>query len=126
MLFNQKAFFLAGALFGALAIIFGAFGSHALKSRLTADRLNVFEIGVRYQMYHALLLISLAWAISFFTSSLVSSAGWIIVLGTCVFSGSLYCLVLFDAAWWGAVTPIGGMILLIGWVMLALGAFLTK
>lgn len=100
----------AGLMF--LAVGLGAFGAHALKSRLTPDMLAVFETGVRYQVYHALALLLL--------TSLrgPSKAAWCFTAGIALFSGSLYLLALTGARKWGAVTPIGGLLFLIGWLIL--------
>lgn len=122
MTVEQRTFLILGAVLSFLAVAAGAFGAHALKTRLTVERLNVFEIAVRYQMYHALALLILAWAMSMLSSQWISLAGWALCVGTFIFSGSLYCLVLFNASWWGAITPIGGVILLIGWALFALAA----
>lgn len=122
---EQKSLFVIGALLGCIAIFAGAFGSHALKTKLTIERLAVFEIAVRYQMYHALFLIVLALAAAFLSSSWISAAAWVILAGTIVFSGSLYCLVLMNASWWGAITPIGGVLLGIGWFLTAIGGLFS-
>jgi uncharacterized membrane protein YgdD (TMEM256/DUF423 family) len=122
----QKVFFTSGALFGLLAFAAGAFGSHILKNKLSPDYLTVFEVAVRYQMYHALALMVLAWATLFFSSSLIPLAGWFFVFGTVIFCGSLYILVFSGVRWWGAITPVGGIILLLGWLLLVMGGLLSK
>lgn len=119
----MKIFFSLGALLGGLAVAFGAFGAHALKETLTAEDLATFEIGVRYQMYHALALIAVAWAMTHWESPLLPIAGWAFVAGVTVFSGSLYLLVLTGPRWLGAITPIGGVALIAGWALLAWTAF---
>ena len=91
----------------------GAFGAHGLKSTLTPSRLETFEIAVRYQMYHAIAIV-LAGSLQ------APAAGWCFVAGIVIFSGSLYLLVLTDVGWLGAVTPIGGVLFLVGWGALAL------
>src|SRR5262245_18677794 len=112
-----------GAIFGGLAVALGAFGAHALQSRVPADRLVVFETGVRYQMYHALALMAVAFVLQAGgRASLATYAGWAFAAGIVIFSGSLYALVLTGVRTWGAVTPIGGVALLAGWVLLALAA----
>jgi uncharacterized membrane protein YgdD (TMEM256/DUF423 family) len=115
-----------GAVFGGLAVALGAFGAHALQSRLPADRLAIFETGVRYQMYHALALIAVAAVIAWGgRTALATYAGWAFVAGIVIFSGSLYALVLTGVRTWGAVTPLGGLAFLAGWVLLALAASRT-
>jgi uncharacterized membrane protein YgdD (TMEM256/DUF423 family) len=81
--------------------------------------LAVFETGVRYHFYHALGLFAVAWMSKNTVSGLVSAAGWAFVFGIVVFSGSLYILSISGVRWWGAITPIGGVAFLVGWVMLA-------
>jgi len=85
-------------------------------------RLITFETGVRYQMYHALALIAVAWAATRWSNSLTSVAGWLFVAGTLIFSGSLYALSLTGARWLGAITPLGGVAFISGWLCLALAA----
>jgi uncharacterized membrane protein YgdD (TMEM256/DUF423 family) len=114
-----RLFFGLGAGFAGFAVVLGAFGAHALRQSLGADDLATFEIGVRYQMYHALALIAVAWASGHWSSPLVSAAGWLFVAGIVVFSGSLYVLVLTGQRWLGAVTPIGGVAMIAGWALLA-------
>lgn len=85
--------------------------------------LNVFEIGVRYQMYHALALIAVAWASTRWPGTLATTSGILFILGTIIFSGSLYVLSMSGIRWLGAITPIGGLAFLAGWVCLALAAW---
>lgn len=112
-----------GAVSAAVAVGLGAFGAHALKDRLTPERLDVFEVGVRYQMYHALAL--LACGLLALHGRRVDIAGWSFAVGTLVFSGSLYALVLAERRWLGAITPIGGLAFLVGWLALAVAASST-
>src|SRR3954469_22274189 len=105
----ERLFAVLGALSAFIGVGAGAFGAHALKTRLTPDLIAVFEVGVRYQMYHALGLFACAWAASRWPGALTASAGWLFVAGTVVFSGSLYLLALTGARWLGAITPIGGV-----------------
>lgn len=114
-----KILALAGSLLGFLGVALGAFGAHGLRHRLGPDMLAVFETGVRYQMYHAVMLWVAAWALDRFQVPLMAAAGWAFLAGTLVFSGSLYILVLSGVRAWGAVTPVGGLLLLTGWAMLA-------
>ena len=101
----------------------GAFGAHALRAALTEDMQKVFEVAVRYQMYHAFALIATAWAADHFSHAALSWGGWCFFSGAVVFSGSLYLLVFTGVTKWGAVTPIGGALLLIGWVLIIVGAW---
>jgi len=120
----DRIFFVLGALSGAMAVGLGAFGAHGLKTRLPADLLATFETGVRYQMYHALALLAVAWAATRWSGShLPTSAGWLFVAGTVLFSFSLYLLALTGQRWLGAVTPLGGVAFVAGWVCLALAAW---
>ncbi len=112
---------LLGCVFGFIAVAAGAFGAHALKDRLPADRLAVFETGVRYQMGHALALLFVAVAGGARGARLARVAGWLFVAGILVFSGSLYLLALTGVRAWGAVTPFGGVAFLLGWALLAWG-----
>ncbi len=112
-----------GALLGMLAIIFGAFGAHALKKKASASQLASFETGVKYQMYHAILLLVLGYNFSY--NSPIED--WIIIcflVGTFLFSFSIYGLVLSDLAgkkwrFLGPITPLGGLLLTVGWALLA-------
>ena len=115
----ERVFFILGALSGFIGVAAGAFGAHGLKSRLSAEALSIFEVGVRYQMYHAFALIAAAWAQSKWPSSLVTTGGWFFILGTILFSGSLYLLSLSGVRWLGAITPVGGLAFLAGWACLA-------
>ena len=112
-----------GALFAGLGVVLGAFGAHALKDRLTPELLAIFETGVRYQMYHALGLLAVAWAQQRWPTSQASTAGWCFTLGILIFSGSLYALALSGVRWLGAVTPLGGVAFIVGWALLAWSAF---
>jgi uncharacterized membrane protein YgdD (TMEM256/DUF423 family) len=103
----------AGLAFAAVAL--GAFGAHALRARVGPDALATFETGVRYQMYHALALFACAWAQERWASPLFGYAGWLLLAGIVIFSGSLYLLTLTGQRWWGAVTPLGGLAFLVGW-----------
>jgi uncharacterized membrane protein YgdD (TMEM256/DUF423 family) len=102
-----------------LSVAFGAFGAHALKSKLTPEMLTIFEVGVRYQTYHALGLFVVAWFSERNFSIVLPAAGWFFVAGIILFSGSLYALSLTGTRWFGAITPIGGLCFLIGWACIA-------
>ncbi|HEY4320001.1 MAG TPA: DUF423 domain-containing protein [Gemmatimonadales bacterium] len=111
----------AGALFGALAVILGAFGAHALQARLDAHDLQTYETAVRYQMYHAFALFAAAWLISQRLPQ-AGRAAWLFLAGIVIFSGSLYLLVATGQRWLGAVTPLGGLCFIAGWIYLAVAA----
>jgi uncharacterized membrane protein YgdD (TMEM256/DUF423 family) len=118
----SKTFLLIGALAGATGVALGAFGAHALRSRMTPEMLAVFETGVRYQMYHALALVALAALEPRLGGYLVLTAGWAFTLGIVLFSGSLYVLALTGVSTFGIVTPFGGLAFLVGWAALAIAA----
>lgn len=120
----ERIFFILGSVSGGLAVALGAFGAHGLRSRLTPDLLATFETGVRYQMYHALALLAVGWAVTRWTrSAFPTYAGWLFVAGTILFSFSLYLLALTGARWLGAITPLGGVAFVAGWMCLALAAW---
>ena len=107
-----------GAVFGALAVITGAFGAHGLRERLTPEDLATWEVAVKYQMYHALALMAVA-ALKAAGLQIGGSTAWLFVSGIVIFSGTVYALALGGPRWLGAVTPIGGLLLILGWVTLA-------
>lgn len=117
----DRSFALAGAISGLLAVAAGAFGAHALRAQLAPGQLLTFETAARYQMYHALALLAVAWASTRWPGLPVRAAGWLFIGGTVLFSGSLYILALTGARWLGAVTPLGGLLFLAGWLSLAAG-----
>ena len=117
---------ICGAVCGAVGVAAGAFGAHALKARLTPEFLAVFETGVRYHLIHALALLVVAWAATRWPSRAISAAGWLFMAGVVLFSGSLYALCLSGAGALGAVTPVGGIALIAGWLLLAWGAWTGK
>ncbi len=119
-----RYFFFLGSLLGGLGVVLGAFGAHTLKARLTPELLATFETGVRYQMYHALMLLVVALApLGKPARGLLAVGGWLVVTGTLLFSGSLYLLALSNLRVVGAITPFGGIALICGWFILALAAF---
>lgn len=119
----DRLFFAIGALMGALGVAFGAFGAHGLKARVTPDLLQIWETGAHYHLIHALALIAASWAIQRFPGGLSVAAGWCFLFGIVIFSGSLYTLAFTGIRWLGAITPIGGVLFIVGWVLLALAAF---
>jgi uncharacterized membrane protein YgdD (TMEM256/DUF423 family) len=118
----DRLFLMIGALSAGLGVAAGAFGAHALRARLEPRLLEVFETAVRYQMYHALALLAVAWLASRVPGSMSTAAGWLFVAGTVIFSGSLYAMVFTGVRALGAITPIGGVCFIAGWVCLALAA----
>jgi uncharacterized membrane protein YgdD (TMEM256/DUF423 family) len=120
----DRTFLLVGAVAALIGVGFGAFGAHGLRGRLSPEMLAVFETGVRYQMYHAFAILTVAIALSRFDGPLVRAAGWLFTLGIVLFSGSLYALALTGTTMLGAITPFGGIAFLAGWVCLVLTAIL--
>jgi uncharacterized membrane protein YgdD (TMEM256/DUF423 family) len=118
---TSRRFAALGALFAFVAVGLGAFGAHALEGRLTPGDLSTFETGVRYQTFHALALFVVAWAADRSPGPWISAAGWLFSIGIVVFAGSLYFLVLTGPRALGAVTPVGGVAFLVGWLTLAIG-----
>jgi uncharacterized membrane protein YgdD (TMEM256/DUF423 family) len=119
----ERIFFALGSLSALIAVAAGAFGAHILGGRLSADMLATFETGARYQMYHGLALLGVAWAVTHWPGPLTTAAGWLFVAGTILFSGSLYALSLSGVRWLGAITPLGGIAFIGGWLCLALAAW---
>jgi len=119
----ERTFAAAGALSAFLAVAAGAFGAHWLRARLSAELLAVFETAARYQMYHALALIAVAFAWSRWPAPAVRAAGWLFIAGTVLFSGSLYLLAVTGTRWLGAITPLGGLCFLAGWLAVAAAAW---
>ena len=119
----DRIFFMAGATSALLGVGAGAFGAHMLRDRLPAEMLVIYETAARYQMYHAFALLAAAWAQVRWPGSAVRWAGWLFVVGTVIFSGSLYALSLTGVRMLGAITPFGGMALLAGWFCLVASAW---
>lgn len=115
----DRVFLAIGCVSAAVAVVLGAFAAHGLRARLVPDMLSTFEIGVRYQMYHALALLVVGILVPRVSSPTLALAGWLFVAGTLVFSGSLYALAVTGQRWLGAVTPLGGAALIAGWLVLA-------
>ena len=116
----ERTFFSLGAVFAGLAVAAGAFGAHALRARVEPRLLEVFETAARYQMYHALALIAVAWASSRWPSSLINTSGWLFVAGILLFSGSLYAMTFTGVRALGAITPFGGVCWILGWFLLVI------
>jgi uncharacterized membrane protein YgdD (TMEM256/DUF423 family) len=116
-----RLFFLRlAAPLGATGVLFGAFAAHVLSTRLSDDMLSVFEIGVRYHLYHALALLAVSVAPATWWNRLrLREVAWAWIAGIVVFSGSLYLLALTELKWLGMITPVGGLALVAGWLLLA-------
>ena len=119
-----------GGIYGMLSIILGAFGAHAFKNLLTPDKLDSFEVGVRYQMYHAIVLLIIGLFLNLETS-IEKWTAWSIIIGTFLFSVSIYLLAF--AEYWkinlkflGPVTPLGGLFMIAGWALLIISFVKTR
>lgn len=114
---HAKLFLILGGLNGALVVALGAFGAHGLKARLAPDELAIYQTGIQYHLYHALGLVAVgltAWHLS--ESGLLRWAGWLMLAGIVLFSGSLYALGLSGLRWLGAITPFGGLAFIVAWL----------
>lgn len=119
---TAKVILIIAGVFGALAVGLGAFGAHGLEATLTANgRLDTYETAVKYQFYHTLALLLLGILMLNLSHDYFSWGAWSFVIGMVIFSGSLYTLSLTNITWLGAITPIGGLGLILGWVFLILG-----
>jgi uncharacterized membrane protein YgdD (TMEM256/DUF423 family) len=123
----HKTFLKAAAIIGALSVALGAFGAHALKEKLTPDALVIFETAVRYQFYHVFALLAAGMLYKEFPNKWISNAGKLFIIGIIIFCGSLYLLSTFKGMnmegmnWIGAITPLGGLSFILGWVCLFIG-----
>jgi uncharacterized membrane protein YgdD (TMEM256/DUF423 family) len=115
-----------GSFIAGFAIAGGAFGAHFLKDVLDPSMLAVFDTATRYQMYHGLGLCVVAWAVDRYPEKRLEPSGWLFLVGIMLFSGSLYGVSLTGMRWLGAVTPIGGVILLVGWFLLGYRVWRTR
>ncbi len=123
-----QIFLSLAAILGGLSVAAGAFGSHALREKISERSLEIFEVGTRYQMYHALALLVVALLLSRIESppSTLLASGWLFIIGITIFSGSLYALSLSGVKYLGAIAPIGGAALIAGWGALAFAAWSLK
>ena len=120
----ERTFFIIASLLGGLSVALGAFGAHALRGRIEESLLANYQTGVSYMFYHALALFAVAWAVSKWpASNLPVWAGWLFVVGVVVFSGSLFVMAFTGLRWLGAITPIGGVAFIVGWLLLAFVAW---
>ncbi len=115
--------FVTGAIAAALGVAAGAFGAHGLKSVAPPEMVAIFETGARYHQIHALGILAAAWAADRWPGPWPGAAGWCFVAGIAVFSGSLYLLALTGQRWLGAITPLGGLAFIAGWIALAVAAW---
>jgi uncharacterized membrane protein YgdD (TMEM256/DUF423 family) len=119
----HKLFLIISSISGILAVGFGAFGAHALKDKLQSEgTLDTFQTAVQYQFYHTLALLGIAFLLTKYQSQWLHYAGFSMTFGILIFSGSLYILCLTGMKWLGAITPIGGLLFILGWVFLLLTA----
>ncbi|MCY7273770.1 MAG: DUF423 domain-containing protein [Phormidesmis sp. CAN_BIN44] len=123
-----RVFLTIAALLGGSAVGFGAFGAHALKERLSERSLEIFETAARYQMYHALalLLVGVLMSRSTTEQTFLTASGWAFIVGVVLFCGSLYALSFSGIKWLGAVAPLGGLALMVGWAAIAVAAWNYK
>ncbi len=119
----DRIFVAAASLLGFLAVALGAFGSHGLAAHFEAnpDLEPIYRTATQYHFYHALALLAAAWAMSRWPGPLITWAGILFIVGVVIFSGSLYLMSLTGVRWLGAITPLGGVAFLAGWVLLAVG-----
>ncbi len=120
---TDRMLVLAGSLLGLTAIVAGTFAAHVVPEYLDEKALNTFDTAVRYHTYNALATLAAAWVWSRWPGRTPMLAGWMFVVGTVLFSGSLYVLVSTGARWLGMVAPIGGSAMIVGWFLLALAPF---
>ena len=123
-----RLFLSIAAILAGLSVAGGAFASHALKEKLSERALEIFEIGSKYQMYHALALLAIGLLLSRseVAPTLLNTAGFAFIAGVVLFSGSLYALSLTGIKWLGATAPLGGVAFLVGWGCLAVAAWSFK
>jgi uncharacterized membrane protein YgdD (TMEM256/DUF423 family) len=124
----NKTYLIVAAIFGAAAVMLGAFGAHGLKTKMNPDAFEIFETAVKYQFYHVFALLAVAIISQYIPGSLLNWSGRCFIIGILLFSGSLYLLSYFKMIgnsqmnWLGAVTPFGGLCFIAGWLLLAIAA----
>ncbi len=129
---SSKSLLITAALSGALAVALGAFGAHGLKAMLSSERIAIFHTGVTYQYYHTFAMFLVAILSTQLKTPALVKAGWFFLAGIVLFSGSLYLLACRDIlgisnwSWLGPITPIGGVLFIVGWVWLAIGILKEK
>lgn len=123
----HKGFLILASILGALSVLIGAFGAHALRQMVPAESVATFETGVRYQFYHVFALLAVAILFQSFPGKWLTASGWMFILGILLFSGSLYLLTALKATntvglkGIGIITPIGGLFFIAGWICLLIG-----
>jgi len=128
----QIAYVKTACLIGALSVVLGAFAAHALKGHIPENAVNIFETGVRYQFYHVFALLATGILYQNFPNKLIKWAGILFIMGIVIFSGSLYLLTIIKATaltgydWVGAITPLGGLSFILGWIFLFAGCSKNK
>ena len=115
----MKSLLIIGAVFAAFSVLLGAFGAHFLKNRLSIEDLAIFETAVRYQIYHSLGIMIMGVASFYIPHNLISLPSYFMIFGTIIFSGTLYLIVFTNLRWMGAITPVGGLCLILGWLIFA-------
>ena len=121
----NKTFLITAAIFGAISVMLGAFGAHALKNKMSADAFEIFETAIKYQFYHVFALLAAGILAQAFPGGFITWSGRFFIAGILIFSGSLYLLSYFKASgnqqmnWLGAITPFGGLSFITGWIFLA-------
>lgn len=127
----HKGFIKTAAILGLMSVVLGAFAAHALKESISDYAVNIFETGVRYQFYHVFALLAAGILYKEFSNGFIRWSGIFFIAGIILFSGSLYCLTYIKGAvmpgykWIGAITPIGGLLFILGWLLLFIGLFKT-
>ncbi len=128
----HKGFIKTASILGALTVALGAFAAHFLKEQISDYAVNIFETGVRYQFYHVFALLAAGMLYKEFPNRFIKWSGILFIAGIILFSGSLYCLMYIKGAvmpgykWIGAITPIGGLFFILGWIFLFIGCFKNK
>lgn len=124
----NKTYLITAAILGAISVMFGAFGAHGLKTRMNADAFEIFETAVKYQFYHVFALLAVAVISQYMPGNLLNWSGKLFIAGIILFCGSLYLLSYFKMIgnaqmnWLGAVTPVGGLCFIAGWILMAVAA----
>lgn len=128
----HNGFIRTASILGILSVALGAFAAHALKEQISDYAVNIFETGVRYQFYHVFALLAAGIVYKEFPNKFIKWSGIFFITGIILFSGSLYCLMYVKGAvmpgykWLGAITPIGGVFFILGWLLLFIGSFKNK
>jgi len=122
----NKSFLITACIFGAVSVILGAFGAHTLKNRMPADAFEIYETAIKYQFYHVFALLAAGILAQNFPGTFLNWSGRLFIAGIILFCGSLYLLSYFKSTgnqqmnWLGAITPLGGLSFIGGWILMAL------